>query len=443
MKRHVEKDFVAWKNEPGRKPLIVLGARQVGKTYSLHRFGQKYFTNYHYLNAEEDSRIAKIFETDLKPDRIIQDIELYLNTTIDLENDLLIIDEVQETPRALTSLKFFHITYPQLAICTAGSLLGVELSSAPFPVGYVEFLHLYPMSFNEFLQADGDDRSLNVLYELNNSLTISEMVHHHLWEQLKIYFIVGGLPEVVQSYIDAKSNRNQALKIAREKQRQLINAYFADIAKHAGKENAMHIERIWNNIPEQLAKAQNGSSQKFQFKGVIPGQSRYSRMAGGIDWLEKAGLVIKVAMINNAQLPLSAFAKYNQFKLYIFDVGILGALSRLSEKIILDYDYGSYKGYFAENFVTQEFRCKESQPLYYWQEGRSEVEFVREIDGQAIPIEIKSGWVNKAKSIQIFANKYVPPYRVIMSARNLTIDKGRKIHRYPLYTAGLFPLIPC
>ena len=224
----------------------------------------------------------------------------------------------------------------------------------------------------------------------------------------------------------------------RENQDNLLSTYIADIAKHSGKQNAMHIERLWRNVPAQLAREHDGSAGKFKFKGVIPGIKRYSKLAGGIDWLVSAGLIIKARIVNSGQLPFSAHTTENTFKLYVFDAGLLGALSDLPPKSIIEYEYGSYKGYFAENFAAQEFVCSGVKELYCWKEGSAEVEFLREINGNVLPVEIKSGWVTQAKSIKVFAQKYHPKYRAIFSANNLSLDSINKVHRYPLYLASRF-----
>jgi predicted AAA+ superfamily ATPase len=212
------------------------------------------------------------------------------------------------------------------------------------------------------------------------------------------------------------------------------------MAKHSGKQNAMQIERLLRSVPAQLSKEQDGSAPRFKFKGVIPGLGRYSRLAGSIDWLSTAGLILKTHIVNSGELPFPSYAAENCFKLFLFDVGILGALSSLPPRIILDYDYGSYKGYFAENFVAQEFISSGVKDLYCWKERTAEVEFLREIEGDVLPIEIKSGWVTQTKSIKVFCSKYHSKYRTIISANNLMIDQTNKVHRYPLYLASRFPL---
>ncbi|MBS0654359.1 MAG: ATP-binding protein, partial [Verrucomicrobia bacterium] len=356
---------------------------------------------------------------------------------IDIERDLVIFDEIQACPRALTSLKYFQEKMPRLAICAAGSLLGVYLAPVSFPVGKVDILHLYPMSFEEFLLAREDHKSLLVLRDANH-LPIPHLAHAHLWQQLKEYFIVGGLPEVVKTFIKHKDNTFVAFQKVREVQKNLITSYLGDIAKHAGSVNAMHIARIFESIPSQLARSQDGSASKYVFKGAVPGIDRYSKLVGAFDWLEKAGLIIKVPIAHSGQLPFSAYSEENVFKLYLFDVGLLGAMSKITPSMIHDYDYGSYKGFFAENYLAQAFLVNGQLSLYSWQEKTAEVEFLFEQGGHAIPIEVKSGWVTQAKSVKIFVEKYHSPYYIIFSAKPLSAREH--VQRYPLYLADQFPL---
>lgn len=441
MRRNILQNLKFWQGEKSRQPLILRGARQIGKSYILHEFGKTCFSQYHYLNFENNKKAYSIFEEDLKPVEIIQKLEFHFQKDIDIENDLLVFDEIQDCPRALTSLKYFCEDMPELAVCAAGSLLGMHLSQVSFPVGKVQFLNMYPMSFMEFLDGIGDARSYDFLKNVKaDEAKIPSVIHQHLWEQLKKYFIVGGLPAVVNVYREQQDKLFSALQDVRKKQDSLLDTYYADIAKHSGKENSMHIERVLKNVPAQLAKEE--SSSRFKFKDVVPGVDRYAGLVGCIDWLQKAGLIIRVPIANSAKLPLSAYLKESIFKLFIFDVGILGALSNLSPEAILDYDYGTYKGYFAENFVAQEFAFAQARAdrIYAWKEGRSELEFLREIGSKVYPIEVKAGSNTRARSLQIFAERYKPEYRTIMSAKNLNIDDTNKVHNYPLYLAAQFPL---
>lgn len=440
MRRNMLDKLKVWKDKNDRKPLILRGVRQAGKTYILQSFAETCFSAVHYLNFEKDEKLKTVFENDLSPQRIIQELSFYLNRPIDVDHDIVIFDEIQNIPRALTSLKYFCEEMPNLAVCAAGSLLGIHLGEASFPVGKVEFLDMFPMSFLEFLEGIGDIKSVDFIKTCKSSDKIPEVIHSHLFEQLKRYFVVGGLPEVVKVYAEFGDNLFLAVEKARKKQEDLISAYHADMAKHCGKENAMHIDRLWKNVPTQLAREQNGSASKFRFKGVIPQVNRFSRLSGVIDWLDAAGLIIKTHIVNNGELPFLAHVVENSFKLYLFDVGILGALSGLPAKTILDYDYGSYKGYFAENYIAQEFLCSGVRDLFCWREKNSEIEFLREDNGVVIPVEIKSGWVTKSKSLKFFAEKYKPAYRVIFSAKPLSIDNKSGLHQYPLYMVGRFPL---
>lgn len=432
MKRTMMKSLVAWQQEKERKPLILKGVRQVGKTHLLKEFGRMHFSNFHYFNFEKETELAKIFGKNLIPERILADLSFYKNTPIAIGKDLVIFDEIQEVPRALTSLKYFCEDCPELHLCAAGSLLGVHLNSVSFPVGKVTFRTLKPMSFEEFLMAN-DDKALPFI---ENISSIPEIVHEHLWDRLKHYFIVGGLPEAISTYLEHKNDLYTAFSRVREKQDDLLNTYYADISKHSGKVNAMHIDRVLRSVPTQLQHVHDGSTSRYRFRGVIPGITHYDRLAGAIDWLEAAGLVMKVHIVNSGHLPFMGYSKENIFKLLLFDVGILGSMSQLPPKVILDYDYGSYKGYFAENFVAQEFAKEGREPLYSWQEKKSELEFLLEEDGEAIPIEVKSGMNTKSSSLKVFSEKYHPPYQVIFSGRPLEASIEKKVRYYPLYLAG-------
>lgn len=440
MKRLIMQKLIDWRQKSGRKPLILKGARQVGKTYVLNQFAEQHFPHVHAFNFEKEPKLASIFEESLDPKQIIQALSLYRNTQISVETDLVIFDEIQACPNALTSLKYFCEEMPELYLCAAGSLLGIYLNPVSFPVGKVDHLNMYPMSFVEFLLALGEQQYVELLQNLSVGSKIPQIAHEHLWLRLKHYFITGGLPEVVQIFQQHQDALVDGFKRVREKQRDLIEDYYSDIAKHSGKINAMHIARLWSSIPEQLAQTQDGLAAKYKIKGCIPGVDRYAKLVGALDWLDNAGLIIKVGIVNKAALPLKAYCKESTFKLFLFDVGVLGALSDIQPNTILDYDYGSYKGFFAENFVSQSFVYSSASSLYSWTENTAEVEFVRDIEGKIIPIEVKSGWVTQAKSLQQFVKKYDPDYRVIMSAKPMQVDMESQIQKLPLYVAEFFPL---
>ena len=440
MRRPVIDQLRLWKDRRGRKPLVLRGARQVGKTYALKQFGQECFAQCHYLNFEREPSIHSVFSKDYKPGRILDELAFHFGRVIDPTADLLVLDEIQECPDALTSLKYFAEERPELAICAAGSLLGLSLGSQAFPVGKVEFLNLYPLSFREFLMALQDAAAIKQLDEAPIKGTLSAIVHAHLWEQLKRYMVTGGLPEIVMTYASLRSSPVEAFGEVRRRQRELASAYLADMAKHCGKQNAMHLERIWNNVPEQLARAQDANTSKYAFKGVVPGVKGYERLAGAIDWLQTAGLLIRVPITERGILPLSAWSKNNTFKLYLFDIGILGAIADLPPKAILDYEYGSYKGFVAENFVAQELLAAGNSPLYCWKENESELEFLLVGDSSPIPVEVKAGASRRSRSLSVFRDKYHPPLRIILSGDNLHLDPVHGIQHCPLYLASGLPL---
>jgi predicted AAA+ superfamily ATPase len=439
MQRKMMSRLLQWKQKDHRKPLLLKGVRQVGKTHLLKEFGKLHFPQFHYFNFEKQPRLNKIFEPDLDPQRILNELSLYIDQPIDIQTDLVIFDEIQESSKALTSLKYFQEDCPELHLCGAGSLLGLHLHSGSFPVGKVTFETLRPMSFEEFLIAAGD-KSLPFIQKFTSKDKIPEILHEHLWDQLKRYFVVGGMPDAVATYCANKNNLFEAFSLVRKKQDDLLNAYYADIAKHSGKVNAMHIDRVFRSVPTQLQQVLDGSIARFKFKGVVPGVTHYDRLAGAIDWLELTGLAVKVHIVNTGHLPSKGYSKENFFKLLLFDVGILGSMSGLSPKVILDYDYGSYKGYFAENFVAQELIGYGRDSLFSWQEHKAEVEFLVEVNGAVIPIEVKSGSITKAKSLKVFSEKYKPPYQVIFSGRPFDVEHKIGVHYYPLYLAGKFPI---
>lgn len=441
MKRTIAKELEAWRTRSGRKPLLLQGTRQVGKTYSLQEFGDTCFSKCHYINFEEQEAFISVFAADLNPNRIIQDLALLLNNHINLREDLLVLDELQQCPRALTSLKYFAEKMPELAVCAAGSLLGVHLGESSFPVGKVDELHMFPLTFEEFLMAGPNTMLYKAFKAIDDLIPLSDTLHAKLWDEFKLYLVTGGLPEVVSVFMRGRDDRLAAFREVRAIQTHLISEYVADMAKHCGKQNAMHLQRLWQNVPAQLGRDQDGSATKFTFKNVIPGIKGYERLVGTIDWLNAAGLIIRLPIVNSGQLPFTAYQRENFFKLFVFDVGILGALSHLPVTSILDYDYGTYKGYYAENFVMQELLTTHRDNLACWRERRAEIEFICEVDGSVIPIEVKSGWVTQAKSLRVFADKYAPPYCTVFSARNLEINQQLRKHHYPLYLASRFPLI--
>ncbi len=443
MKREIEKKLFQWKNNEHRKPLILQGARQVGKTYILKKFAEREFDNFHYFDLEENKvDLYPIFyESSLDPNEIINKLSFISGKTININSDLLILDEIQSIPRALTALKYFNQNMKALAVAVAGSNLGIASSEEPFPVGEVETYYLYPLNFAEFLEGIREDMSYEFLMSYSGEM-ISDIYHKRLFEILKLFFITGGLPEVIIEYNRNKSHPIEAFRAVRKLQKQLITHYELDFAKYAGSTNSRHISRIFKAIPAQLACQQNGSTKKFKFKDVITkGNRSYEDLADPIDWLVKAGLALKVNLNNNPRMPLMTAIIENNFKLYMFDIGLLGAMVNLSPESIITYNYGTYKGYFAENFTLQELYTHNFKDIVTWTGKTSEVEFIIEINGRIIPIEVKSGINTKAKSLLAFIDKYKPNFSVKFTGNKFGIDKIRNIYNYPLYLISKFPAL--
>ena len=439
MERLLYRKLLAWKTSNYRKPLLLQGARQVGKTFLLNEFGRREFKQVHYINFEKRRDLDLLFKETFDTKRIIENLSLILDKQIDTKTDLLIFDEIQECPEALTSLKYFNEDMKKLALCCAGSHIGVSLNQKSFPVGQVDFLHLFPMNFEEFLMAINKRKAV-LLAEFSDKTVIPEVIHRQLWQDLKVYYITGGMPEAVKRYLDLKENPYEAFKNVRSVQQGILQGYRSDFAKHAGKENAAHINRVFDNIPVQLSKNIDDSVSRYRFKGVIPNKSKFVQLEGPIDWLLKSGLIIKVFIVETPAVPLKNYKSDNIFKLYLFDTGLLGCMTDLSFDSILNQDYGRYKGYYAENFTAQEFvAAKDSGTgpgeLFSWAGKNSEIEFLKVTDNAVIPVEVKSGQRTRAKSLMVYKNKYAPPLLIKITANNLQRE-NTGIHNYPLYLAG-------
>ena len=322
-----------------------------------------------------------------------------------------------------------------MALASAGSLIGISLTESAFPVGNITFLDLYPMSFDEFLEGIGKLRLAETLRKQVFIEPLPEIAHGQLWDLWKNYLITGGLPEAVNCYRENQANLYEAIQAVRRIHSDLLDTYMADIAKHSGKTNAFHIERLWRSTATQLARAQDGSASKFRFKDAVPGLRGYDRLSSPLDWLENARLIIRTSIVNRAATPLIGFARENRFKLYFFDVGLLGAVSNIDPALTLKFDYGSYKGFVAENFVAQELRAAGIHNLFCWEGRTSEVEFLLETPSEIVPIEVKSGWVTKSKSLNVYTERFSPHQSIILSAGNVKTHNSRLY--VPIYAAGL------
>ncbi len=434
MKRDLYKQLLQWKKSTDRQPLLLQGARQVGKTYLLKEFGTREFTNYCYINFEEMPSCKAFFEADLKPHRIVQDLEIHLEMKIDPATTLIIFDEIQQCPNALTSLKYFCENAPEYFVAAAGSLLGVKLSGARgFPVGKVHFCQLFPMSFFEFLSAIGKPSLRAMLEGINAFEPIAEPHHQQLLELLKLYFYVGGMPKPVLRYVQTGD-----LDVVRETQEDILKAYVHDFAKHAPASQVMKITQIWDSIPLHLGR----ENKKFIFS-AIKKSARAREYEEALQWLLDAELIVRVQQVSTPKLPLSGYGDQEAFKVYLLDVGLLGAMCRLPARVIVEGDqlFVEFKGAFTENYVAQGLKAALGRSPNYWtSEGEAKVDFLIESQGKLFPLEVKSGTSKKKKSLLVYGEKYHPPALSRTSLMNL--KKDGELCNYPLYLVSRFPMEP-
>ena len=394
-----------WKESKRRKPLIIEGARQVGKTWLMKEFGSKAYKDTVYINFDSNSRMAELFASDLNIDRLIMGIELYHGRKIDPDNTLLIFDEVQEVPRALSSLKYFYENAPQYHIVCAGSLLGIALhGGTSFPVGKVDFLSLYPLSFKEFLTATAGERFAGLLDKQDYQMITS--FKQTYVDALKQYYFVGGMPEAVQSFAEEKDFNE-----VREIQKRILAAYEQDFSKHAPIEIVPKIRMIWNSIPSQLAK----ENKKFIY-GLVREGARAKEYEAAIMWLCDCGLVHKVSRVNAAGMPLKAYEDLKAFKLFIVDVGLLGCMTGLRQRILLDGNdlFTEFKGALTGQYVCQQLKTIDDLGVYYYtnDRGSCEVDFIIDTGEQIVPVEVKAEVNLKAKSLNTYREKFNPEISV-------------------------------
>ncbi len=422
MKRTLYQNLLDWKSNQRRKPLLLQGARQVGKTWLINEFGKKEYRKYVYLNFEQTPNLKMLFNNELSPEKIIENIGLLLGEKIISDNTLICFDEIQNCPEALTSLKYFQEHAPEFHIIAAGSLLGVSLGkTSSFPVGKVNFLTLYPLSFAEYLDATGE----SLLAEKLNFLdTLPDILHEKMIELLKMYFFLGGMPEVVSDY-----TQNQDIKEARNIQNDILKAYQRDFSKYSDPSQALKVAEVWQSIPFQLAK----ENKKFMYNDV-KSNARSSAYQQSIEWLKNAGLIHIVYQIRAAKLPISGYADYTKFKIYILDTGLLAALLNLSSDIILKPNqlFLEYNGAFVENYTCLELLKTIEQDLFYWSSEReAEVDFVFQWQNEIFPLEVKSGTNRNTKSLRSYADKYQPTLLLRASPRNFI--KSDEFINIPLY----------
>lgn len=408
MKRNLMKSLKEWKNSPYRKPLILSGARQVGKTWLMKEFGRTEYTNTVYVNFDQDINAAGLFEGSINPDRIILGLRALSGMEIDPDNTLIIFDEVQEAPRALTSLKYFFEEAPQYSIIAAGSLLGVALhAGTSFPVGKVDRMHLYPLNFQEFLYAMGEDAAAEILQTKDQRMIT--VLREKLSDLLRQYYYVGGMPEAVNYYKD-----NKEFTGVRQIQKNLLAYYQQDFSKHAEPRLTERLNLVWSSIPAQLAK----ENRKFIYGQVRQG-ARAKDFELAIQWLSDCGLIHVIHRVTKPGYPLKAYEDLNAFKIYLLDVGLLGAMADLSSNTIVEGNriFTEFKGALAEQYVLQELIAEDHlNPMYYSAENsRMEIDFIVQKGDEVIPIEVKAEENLRAKSLRSYCEKYKPKTAVRFS----------------------------
>ena len=424
MYRIAMEKLLKWKDSRRRKPLIIEGARQVGKTWLMKEFGKQAYKDTVYINFDSNSRMMELFMSDLDTDRLIMGLELYAGRKIEPENTLLIFDEVQEVPRALSSLKYFYENAPQYHIVCAGSLLGIALhEGTSFPVGKVDFLKLYPLSFKEFLMATGKERFAELLDKLDFEM-ITSFKQTYI-DALKQYYFVGGMPEAVQSFAEDK-DFNEVRNI----QKRILAAYEQDFSKHAPNEIVPKIRMLWNSIPSQLAK----ENKKFIY-GLVREGARAKEYEIAIMWLTDCGLVHKVSRVNAAGIPLKAYEDLKAFKLFVVDVGLLGCMTGLRQRTLLDGNslFVEFKGALTEQYVCQQLKTIEDLGIYYYtnDRGSCEVDFIADTGEQIVPVEVKAEVNLRAKSLKTYQEKFAPDVAVRTSMADF--KKENWLINLPLY----------
>lgn len=418
-----------WRDSSRRKPLLITGVRQCGKTHTLKEFGDTCFDNVCYVNLESSNNYAAIFDYDFDVKRIVKEIELMEQCTITPGKTLLILDEVQEVPRAITALKYFCENMRELHVACAGSLLGVAMrnDNIAFPVGKVNRMQMFPLSFKEFVVANGQEKYIELLNNWNSDRELPEAYSRPLEQLLKEYYVVGGMPEVVQEYVNTHD-----FKIVREIQDEILADYSDDFSKHTPANEVEKVRLVWDSIPKQLAKENN----KFMFSHVKEGK-RAHELEAALQWLKNAGLAHLLELVKNVEVPLSANADAAFFKVYMSDCGLLCRRMGLGYKDFFE-DGGTLKTFkvaVTENYVMNELVCYGKQP-YFWRSGNTaELDFLIEQDGDIIPIEVKSATNTQAKSYKLFCKKSKPRRGYKLSLKNLTVNdcEGTETISLPLY----------
>lgn len=428
MKRFILNDLIKWKNSKYRKPLILKGVRQVGKTWILKEFGKLYYENIAYFNFDENIEYRQFFQTTKDVSRILQNLMLISNQKIEPKNTLIIFDEVQDCPEVINSLKYFYENAPEYHVACAGSLLGITLAKpSSFPVGKVEFLNIYPMTFSEFLLANGDENLKLFLDSIEDIEKIPDAFYNPLYEKLKMYYITGGMPESVYMW-----TKERDTKLMIKSLNNIIEAYERDFAKHSNIKEFPKISMIWKSLPSQLSR----ENKKFIYKVVKEG-ARAREYEDALQWLVNANLVTKIYKSSAPKIPLSAYDDLSAFKIYLVDVGLLNRLSLLSPTAFAEGNrlFTEFKGALTENYILQSLIPQFEVSPRYWSDNVYEVNFIIQNENDIFPIEVKAEKNTKSKSLFKFKEKYSEniKLRIRFSFDNLTLDND--LLNIPLFMA--------
>ncbi|MDR1766692.1 MAG: ATP-binding protein [Lachnospiraceae bacterium] len=418
MRRKIESRLVEWKNlRADRRPLLLYGARQVGKTYILDDFGEKNYQNTVYVNLETNLAVANYFDDDISPHRIIRYLETVVNAEILPGETLIVFDEIQSCERAMTSLKYFCENAPEYHVAAAGSLLGVALKRErfSFPVGKVESMTLYPLDFEEFLWALGEERlSSEIRACFSDMSPMPDALHRKAIEYYRIYLIVGGMPACVSAY-----ERHKKTILVPNVQNEILSNYVGDMAKYTEPSEVVKIRACFDSIPAQLAK----ENHKFQYKVVQKGGSA-SLFGASIDWLIQAGIVLKCHRLEHAVIPIPVYEDLSSFKLYMGDVGLLAMKSSVPQQTILGGDSNQFMGAVTENYIAQAL-VSNGHPIMYWTSGNTaELDFVLQMGTDIVGVEVKKGMKTHSRSLGVFASKYHPAYCIRFSEKNFGKEDG-------------------
>ena len=424
MYRKIEKELLNWKKD-SKTPLMLIGARQTGKTYILEKFAKENFKNYVYINLEKEKEISSIFDATIDPKEIIQKIEMFKKIDFDIENTLLFLDEIQVNENAITSLKYFCESDENYKIVCAGSLLGVKINRfhSSFPVGKVTIKYLYPMNFEEFLIANNEKK---LIEEIKNHYKTNEpvmsAVHNHALDLYKRYLILGGMPAIINNYLN---NNGNITKVNFELNEQIITSYLADMNKYTENTESIKNSKIYNAIPKELARENN----TFKYS-IVDKEARKIRYESSLDWLLASNMILKCNKTEKPESPLKAYINNDKFKIYLSDCGLLRILSNIDyDEILLDKNE-MYKGVLTENYIACEF-MQIFKELYYYTFSKYEINFLIKLNGDIIPVEVKSVRRNTSKSLNEYIKKYNPKYSIRISSKNFGMENG--IKSVPLY----------